>query len=200
MCIKNWFSKKVNPPEPEPIPTPTVVVPVLSITNAVYTLPWNPDPTIRWKTRDISAIKQIVIHQALGTKTAKATNEYHISKLCHEALGKGLPHLAYSFFIDYPSGEVLQCNDLEHITWHVANQNTKSVGICVGGFFNYGFGAYREEKPTQEQFNNLKLLVDKLVQDLGLTKKDVFTHDFLQGKPACPGIALAQFVKDYNGE
>jgi hypothetical protein len=200
-----WVLSKITPKNTRKIETTNIVTPVVSapslvIKDVVNILPWNENSANRWKIRKISDIQQIVVHQALGTKTASATNAYHISKDCHIAPGVGLPHLAYTYFIDYTSGEVFLCNAWDNITWHVANKNTKSLGICVGGWFDYTDIKCRDGNPTDLQITNLKLLLDKITQELSIPKTSVYTHNALQEKPACPGIKLEQFVKEYNGE
>lgn len=173
---------------------------LVTINSVINKLPWNENSAHRWPIRNISAIKQLVIHQALGTKTAEDTNRYHISKECHIAPGVGLPHIAYHYFINYPNGDIYLCNAHDNVTQHVAKQNTKSLGVCMGGFFNYGDVKCRDGDPSIQQLQSLKALLDKLTTDFNLPKTAVFTHNALQGKPSCPGNKFEEFVKEYNGE
>lgn len=175
----------------------------MRILNVINILPWNANSSNRWPIRKITQIKQIVVHQALGTKTAVDTNAYHIGKENHVAKGVGSPHICYHYFIDYPNGEVYQCNALDNITSSVANANTKSVSVCLGGFFNWGQTIGRDGNPTQAQIDSLTELLNYLVDLLKLTKEDVKSHDFAQtppGKPSCPGTLLNSIIKLYGGK
>lgn len=167
----------------------------MKIVNVITTLPWNENSAVRWNKRATSKIKQIVVHQALGTKTVQNTNAYHISKECHVSPGIGLPHIAYHFFIDYPSGTVYQCNDYADITWHIVNKNTMSLGICMGGFFNYDGIKCRDGGPSQAQLDSLKELLVYLTSLLPSTKGHIIGHCEGQNKPSCPGIMAMEYLE-----
>ena len=103
----------------------------MNIIDVSDTLPWNTNGQ-RWKKRQVSQIKNIVIHQSLGTKTVADTNKFCITNSPNITLGRGMPRIAYTFFIE-PDGKIYQCNKLEDITSHVKNKNTISIAICLGG-------------------------------------------------------------------
>ena len=168
-----------------------------SIDNQIATLPRNYTTDIKWAVRTPMKIKQIVVHQALGTKTALDTARYHTSKECHVAPRKGLPSISYTFFIE-PSGKIIQCCDLTEVTWHVKNENTISLGICLGGFYNYGTTVCRDGDPPPVQIEALRWLLNYLIELLKLDKGSVYTHDERQGKPACPGNSAAEFIKQFR--
>jgi N-acetyl-anhydromuramyl-L-alanine amidase AmpD len=164
------------------------------------TLPWNTNGQ-RWKTRKESKIKKIVIHQSLGTKTVKDTNTYCINNTPNISLGRGMPKIPYHYFIE-PDGKIYKCNKRCDITSHVKNMNTISLAICLGGFYNYIENGkiikVRDGDPPEIQVQALEWLVNFLLTKLKLTTKDVYTHDELQRKPACPGIAGAALVEKYK--
>lgn len=166
----------------------------LTITNSVNTLPWNENSANRWGKRALSRIKKIVIHQALGTKTAIDTNAYCISKENHTKPGVGLPHIAYHFFIDMPNGEIHQCNAYDNLTWHVKGHNTISLGVCLGGFFDYGSTKGRDHKPTLQQLTSLDFLINYLMDKFSINIENVFAHGELQTKPSCPGATILEFL------
>jgi hypothetical protein len=167
------------------------------IHDIVHTLPWNPNGS-KWTERNVDRIKYLVVHQALGTKTVENTNAYHISPECHIALGVGLPHIAYHYFIDYPDGTIYKCNNRSDLLFHVKGYNLVSVGICLGGWFDYGDEIGRDGNPTKQQLDALTFLLDYLLSLLKLNRKAVCTHDSLQDKPACPGNMLTAFVDNYR--
>jgi hypothetical protein len=82
--------------------------------------------------------------------------------------------------------------------------NTKSLAICLGGYYNYieknKVIKCRDGNPTEAQLKSLTWLIDYLVKLLKLSTKDVYTHNELQppGKPSCPGIAGTEIVKKYR--
>lgn len=170
----------------------------MQVIDVVNKLPWNTNG-VRWKTRKLSQIKNIVIHQALGTKTAVDTNKFCITNSPNMSIGRSMPHIAYHFFIE-PNGSIYRCNLETDVTSHVKNKNTSSIAICLGGFYNYYEGGIlkksRDGNPPAKQMDSLRWLTDQLIKKLNLTPKDVYTHDMLQGKPACPGYLATNFVSN----
>jgi len=166
----------------------------MNIIDVSDTLPWNTNGQ-KWKVRKVTQIKRIVIHQALGTRTVKDTNKFCITNSPNMALGRGMPKIAYHYFIE-PDGKIYKCNKETDVTAHVKNMNTSSLAICLGGFYNYGTIKARDGEPPKVQMAALEWLVSHLLTTLKLTSKDVYTHDELQGKPSCPGKAGAAFVKN----
>jgi hypothetical protein len=168
----------------------------MTIIDVTQTLPWNENGQ-KWKARSLDKIKRLVVHQALGTKTAEATNKFCLTNSPNIALGRGMPRIAYHLFIER-SGSVYLCNVLTDVTAHVKNMNTNSVGICLGGFYNYGDLKVRDGDPPAAQMTALQELLEHLVKELKLTKTSVFTHNELQGKPSCPGNVAADLVKKFQ--
>ena len=158
------------------------------------TLAWNTNGS-RWPLRKMSKTKQIVIHQSLGTKSVYDTNSYCITNSHDMSVGRSMPRIPYHFFI-HPDGHIFQANKFTDLTTHVKNMNTISLGVCLGGFYNYADIKARDGDPPHEQMEALDWLLNYLLDLLKLDKRSVFTHDELQGKPSCPGNVAAEYVKN----
>ena len=150
------------------------------IRNVTNELPWNENGR-KWRTRSQSRIKNIVVHQSLGTRTVKSTNNYCITNSEDIAYGRSMPHIPYHYFIE-PNSNVFKCNWRSHVTWHVKGLNYVSLGVCLGGFYNYADQTCRDGDPSQIQLDTLEELLDFLTRLVKLPKTAVYTHDFLQGK------------------
>jgi hypothetical protein len=170
----------------------------MNIVDISETLPWNTNGD-KWRTRKESKIKRVVVHQALGTKTALDTNKFCITNSPDMAQGRGMPRIAYHYFIE-PDGMIYKCNARTAITSHVANMNTECLGVCLGGFYDYENTKGRDGNPPEVQLKSLGELLVFLTSKLGLPKTAVYTHDELQGKPSCPGITAAAFVKTFRNQ
>jgi N-acetyl-anhydromuramyl-L-alanine amidase AmpD len=196
------FIKKRFPTTFDPAPEISVPAEVTrstpDITDIKDKLPWNINGQ-KWKYRKLNQIKNIVVHQALGTRTAIDTNKFCINNSPDMTLGRGMPKIAYHYFIEQ-DGKIYQCNRDDEVTSHVKNMNTKSIAICLGGFYNYGETKGRDGDPSKVQLASLAFMVKHLMDKFNLTVKDVYTHDELQGKPSCPGNAGAAFVKKLRNE
>lgn len=170
----------------------------MEIIDLTDSLPWNTNGS-RWPQRNPKKIKQIVVHQSLGTKTVYDTNAYCITNSPDMSMGRGMPKIPYHFFI-HQDGHIFQCNKIAELTTHVKNMNTISVGVCLGGFFNYGTTVARDGDPSQEQMESLDWLLKYLIEFLKLNKRAVYTHDELQGKPSCPGNKAAAYIQNFKKE
>lgn len=171
----------------------------MTINNVINTLPYNANSAVRWNKRNIAKINKLVVHQSLGTKTVVNTNAYCISKEDHTAPGVGLPHIPYHFFIEQ-DGKVYQCNNYDDWTWQVVGHNQVSLGICLGGFFNYETTICRDGVPTKAQLDSLRELLDHLMKMFKLGKKNVYMHCELQKKPSCPGNGAKEFMTKFRNE
>ncbi len=175
------------------------------IKNIIKDLPYNSNPKMKWNKRAISKISKIVVHQELADGTIESVNRYHITPAPDNHLDKnGAPHICYHFAIR-KNGEICQCNELDDITWHVKGYNTVGVGIMLQGDFDAKAAKHKgkNKKPTKEQIDSLKKLLDYLVNELlsRLEKKDVYGHLELQvSKKVCPGDDVMKFIREYRNE
>ena len=168
----------------------------MKIVDKINELPWH--PVRRWSTRGRGAIRKIVVHQELGNGTIEEVNNYHISPDNHLS-SKGCPHFSYHYGIrkSENDGEIVQANNLHHVTWHTKGQNTVSVGIMLEGFFKGSGQELGDDGPSKAQMTSLEELVAYLVNTLGLTNQDVYGH-YHFGKPACPGYKASEWIETFR--
>ncbi|MFD1735634.1 N-acetylmuramoyl-L-alanine amidase [Bacillus salitolerans] len=136
-------------------------------------------PTKTYRRRALSAIKNIAIHHSATTSgSAESFARYHVNEL-------DWPGIGYHFVID-KDGDIIQCHDLEVISYHVGNSNSRALGICMVGDFR----TQQLTDPQRKATLNLILdLVDQL-EHVGIN--DVWGHQEFPGyewKP-CPSVNM----------
>jgi N-acetyl-anhydromuramyl-L-alanine amidase AmpD len=97
----------------------------------------------------------------------------------------------------HKDGEIVQANELAHITWHTKGQNAAGVGIMLEGNFKGVGHEFGEEGPTEKQKKSLDKLVGYLLESLRLSNQDVYGH-YHFGKPACPGEAASGWIEGFR--
>lgn len=124
-------------------------------------------PTRRFNRRPLNAIEQIVVHHSAGgsAETVQSVNRYHIGP--NHVCENGCPGVLYTLIVDR-KGVLYLLHDFETITYHVKDQNTRSIGICVLGNFEI-------EQPTDAQLKALQRGIDYVQKRLG-RKIPVTTH------------------------
>lgn len=149
------------------------------------------------KTYPVRALKTltrvIVHHDAVAAKKdldalsrAQAIARYHVT-----AQDRLYPGPGYHFLIA-PDGVVAQMNDLSTASWHCANNNADSIGVCFAGNF-------MTQLPTTAALLSFATLAQEidafLGRDLGL-----FGHRDINKTTVCPGdnlyAALFEQVKE----
>jgi N-acetylmuramoyl-L-alanine amidase len=137
----------------------------------------------RYSRRSLSAIKNIAIHHSATTSgSAENFARYHVNTL-------GWPGVAYHYVID-KDGIINHCHDLEVISYHVGNSNSRAVGICM-------IGDFRTQQLSDTQRKATLDLVISLLDLLNLDVEDVWGHQEFPGyawKP-CPSISMDGFRK-----
>jgi len=149
-----------------------------------------------WGYRPESMIDKIIVHQEMGDGTTLQVHKYHTSVRSHLKPGTGAPKIAYHFTIE-KDGRTFQVNEITDVTCHCRGQNMKSIGIMLVGNFD-GENYEGTSIPTNEQLESLKNLLDKLINDLNLSKNEVYGHRNF-GKPACPGYEVMKTIHKYKG-
>lgn len=98
--------------------------------------------------RSLSQIDQVVLHHTAGRidETPEEIAAYHVGP--NHISSTGTPGISYTLVID-AQGRIYWCNDIESITWHVSNENTHSVSICV-------IGNYETRQPNAKQVAAVK--------------------------------------------
>ncbi len=129
-----------------------------------------------YKKRALAAINQIVIHHSADNGTPESIASYHVSK--------GWPGIGYHYVIA-KDGTVYHTNDIDEASYNVAQQNTRSLGICL-------IGNYEKDTPPDQQVASLKWLVKALRNIVGAI--EVVGHRD-RVATACPGKNLYEIVK-----
>jgi N-acetyl-anhydromuramyl-L-alanine amidase AmpD len=166
----------------------------MNIVNLIADLEWH--ATRRWSTRELNRVNKIIVHQELGEGTIENVNRYHVQP--NHISPKGCPHFCYHYGIR-KSGEIVQVNELSHVTWHTKGQNSVSIGIMLVGNFAGPGHDVGTTKPTDEQMISLEQLVEYLKEAFKLTNPDVFGH-YHFGKPACPGYIVQEWIENYRNK
>jgi len=86
-------------------------------------------PTKKYETRDLSAIKRIVLHTTDDDCSIVGLNRYDISPGCHVS-ATGCPSITYSEII-MPDDIAYHTLDWTIISWHVGTWNTSSLGVAM---------------------------------------------------------------------
>lgn len=91
--------------------------------------------------RDLSKVKQCVLHHAAGDISPEMVALYHtapvIIKNGVNIGGRDWPGIAYHFYIY--KDKIYLVNDLKTVSYHVANNNTSCIGICVNGNYETSY-------------------------------------------------------------
>lgn len=157
-----------------PTPSPTSpAIPQLLIQDLVDVLPHH--QTKRYTTRPLTDINMIVIHHSKSPASVgpERLAEYHVETL-------GWPGIGYHFLIG-ADGSVYQGNRLETVSYHIAEFNETSLGICFLGDFD-------EQGPPLLQLQAGARLVSWLLQELQLPLEAVKGHSEIIPESDCPGL------------
>jgi N-acetyl-anhydromuramyl-L-alanine amidase AmpD len=167
------FSFAATPsPGPQPIEAGTayrISQPAIQV--LVDTLPRH--GTKRYETRPLSDIKYLVIHHSAAPAEVgpRRIAEYHVNK-------QHWPGIGYHFLVG-ADGALYQGNTLETVSYHAAQANPYSVGICF-------LGDFTTTVPPAAQLQAGAHLAAWLMQQLGIPLDSVRGHrEFMQ--TACPG-------------
>lgn len=136
----------------------------------------------QYSTRALNKINQIVVHHSATIgQTAKDYARYHV-------LSKGWPTIGYHFVIEV-NGDIIQCNPLTAISYHVSGHNTQSIGICLSGDFT-------KQEPTKAQLKSL----DRLIKHLRKELPQYLAVDGHKkyGQTSCPGHSLEKHLHKFN--
>lgn len=134
----------------------------------------------------------LVIHHTASkrdTTTVAAVNEFHrtkdwdtgpaVAKAAKSSLGY---FVQYHYFIT-ADGKVTQCAQDNEIRWHAGPEaNTRSIAICLAGWFDDG----HDDKPTEAQIASLRELVQRLKKKYQISPLNVVGHRAFMQK-TCPG-------------
>jgi hypothetical protein len=133
-------------------------------------------PTKRYGKRRLDQIKYIVVHHFAGDITIEQAARYHVSK--------GWPGIGYWGVVD--GLQTYVTNDLDTISYGVANNNTRCLSIAVRGNFE-------DKLPDWKTLEELQSTIYFLHGILGPLPVKVHS-DFVA--TACPGNELYKWVKN----
>ena len=169
-------------------------------------LPVNPNPKRKYKRRKLSKIKKLVLHCDDWDTDIFTIAEYDVTpNPKHHISKKGCPECTYHYFIE-KNGDVMQCVDLNKISWHAGNHNGKSAGVCM---------RYRatgnKYPPPIHQLEAAESLLAYLCLKLGVDPDNVYGHRELYGtgwlygpkgirklRKTCPGLLVNMDLVRYN--
>ena len=136
-----------------------------------------PKGATAYRKRTIDQIKQIVVHHSADNGTPETIAGYHVN-------GHKWPGVGYHFLID-KAGQIFKGNEIDTVSYNVANQNTKTLGICC-------IGNYEEDVPTEATIEALKWLIGSVKAIIG--DRPVIGHKDL-GNTLCPGKNLYKLIQ-----
>jgi uncharacterized coiled-coil protein SlyX len=147
-----------------------------------------------WFERDVADITKITVHHTASKQVLGETHKSILNKHMKAHTNRDWPGLSYHYMI-VPDGVIYQINDHKEVTWH-DGKNWESLGVCLDGYFHPDFN----EKPTPEQLNSLKELLDHLCTEHPEFPAD---YDDVRGHretmaTACPGDLLFPYVVEYR--
>ena len=148
-------------------------VSALEVIDIVDELPKHPYRT--YSKRSLGQVRYLVIHHSASSGQSPETIARFHSTSDHLTKG-GAAGIAYHFYIR-EDGSVYQTQALETISWHVSNNNTPSIGICLSGNLE-------KKSPTAAQKRSVVSLVAQLKAMLPTTQ--VKRHGEFKAT-TCPG-------------
>jgi hypothetical protein len=154
--------------------SPAMLVSDRKVIDISKSLPHGATP---YRKRQLDQIEQIVVHHSADNGTPESIAGYHVNE-------KKWPGVGYHFLID-KSGQIYKGNNLDVVSYNVANQNTKTVGICC-------IGNYEEDTPSAATVESLKWLIGTVKAIIG--DKPVIGHRDV-GQTLCPGANLYKLIQ-----
>jgi len=136
-----------------------------------------PKGATAYRKRRVDQIEQIVVHHSADNGTPESIAGYHVNH--HKWPGVG-----YHFLID-KTGQVFKGNEIDTVSYNVANQNTKTLGICC-------IGNYEVDTPSDATVAALKWLLSAVKAVIG--DKPVIGHKDV-GNTLCPGKNLYKLIQ-----
>lgn len=123
-------------------------------------------------------INKIIIH------CSDSDYDYHddISVINEWHLARGFKKVGYHFYIK-KDGTIQIGRALWEQGAHCIGENEDSIGICLGGKYNF----------TDKQFLNLKSLLYGLMKEYDLYTTDIYPHNYFDKNKTCPNFDVHNF-------
>ncbi len=126
--------------------------------------------------RNVRDIHLIILHHRGGQGSVESIHQQHLKN--------GWAGIGYNYYVRF-SGKVYEGRPVQYIPSHCANNNSKSIGICLEGDF-------RKQQPTKLQMDSLRELVKELKETYPTIKR-VLNHNDLYNTQ-CPVINLKEML------
>ena len=136
-------------------------------------------PTKVYSNRNLDQIDKIILHHFASDGTPYAVAKYHI-----RPDKNNWPGIGYHYVIA-KDGTIYQTNYLHTISYHVAGQNTSSIGIALEGNFEI-------EPHIQVQIDSLNKLIPYLRSHF-TQPLEVYQHSDFANKPYDANLDLAPY-------
>ena len=136
-------------------------------------------PTKVYSNRSLDQIDKLILHHFASNGTPYAVAKYHI-----RPDKNNFPGIGYHFVIA-KDGTIYQTNYLHTISYHVAGQNTSSVGIALEGNFEI-------EPHIQIQIDSLNELIPYLRSHF-TQPLEVYQHSDFANKPYDANLDLTPY-------
>lgn len=165
--------------------------PTIAIKNIVDDLPKHPTKTYSKKT--LANIDKLILHHFASDGTPQAIANYHVTPedwqwvngVYKNVGGRGWAGIGYHYVIA-KDGTIYQTNFHETISYHVAGENSKSIGIALEGNFKI-------EQHRPEQITSLNFLIPYLRSQFP-QPLEVYQHsDFKSTKPYDANLDLTPY-------
>ena len=123
----------------------------------------------------------IVVHcsasDVQGHDNVAVIKEWHLER--------GFSDIGYHYIIT-KDGDIHVGRPLHISGAHCRGYNARSIGICLTG----------NEEFSDEQFKSLRELVNDLIIQFGLERKDVVPHNALNSHKTCPNFDLTEALDE----
>ena len=129
----------------------------------------------RYDRRELGQITHITVHHSAAPASISPQRiaEYHVYS--HKWPGMG-----YHFYIG-ADGTIYHTQDMHRISYHVANNNSYTVGVCLAGNFT-------RTVPPKAQLEAAARLIAWLMEELRIPLEYVLGHkEYPRTSTACPG-------------
>lgn len=125
--------------------------------------------------RDLKTIKKIVLH--CSDSDYPEHDSIDVIEAWHKQ--KGWKMVGYHYYINR-KGHIAEGRPLTMTGAHCSGNNMDSIGICFGGKTQF----------YESQFRMGLFLLNKLMRQFGLTRKDIYPHNYFVPMKTCPNFDI----------
>lgn len=151
------------------------------IVDLVGKLPLHPDPSNRYRVRDVSAIKMLVVHHSGPPGRLPISTEEYCRRIAANDILQGYAGSTYHHVIGH-DGTICKVNRAIDAAAHAAQFNAMSIGVCLLGDFRPD----KDNRPTEAQLAALTKDAEFLCGKFKIDKRNIKGHRSLM-RTSCPG-------------